>query len=80
MARGAPSFAKPAPFFHLYAVCKLLMQATVSEMRAYKKVYRQTKKAEREAAAVPPNRSDRWQAIFLFKKIEQSDCDYGQPL
>ena len=55
------------------------MQATVPEMRAYKKVYRQTKKAEREAAAVPPNRSDRWQAIFLLKKIAQSDSDYGQP-
>ena len=55
------------------------MQATVPEMRAYKKVYRQTKKAEREAAAVPPNRSDRWQVIFLLKKIAQSDSDYGQP-
>jgi len=32
-----------------------------------------------EAAAVPPNRSDRWQAIFLLKKIAQSDSDYGQP-
>ena len=34
---------------------------------------------EREAAAMPPSRSDRWQANFLAKKFAQSDSDYGQP-
>ena len=36
------------------------------------------KKAEREAAAMPPNRSDRWQAKFR-RNFAQSDSDYGQP-
>ncbi|MGP1495526.1 MAG: hypothetical protein ACTTJG_01850 [Treponema sp.] len=37
------------------------------------------RKAERNAAAMPPSRSDRWQANFLAKKFAQSDSDYGQP-
>ena len=37
------------------------------------------KKAEREAAAMPPSRSDRWQANFLVKKFAQSDSNHGLP-
>ena len=36
------------------------------------------RKAEREAAAMPPSRSDRWQAKFR-RNFAQSDSDYGQP-
>ena len=37
------------------------------------------KKAEREAAAMPPSRSDRWQAKFR-RNFAQSDSNHGQPL
>ena len=43
------------------------------------KLINETKKAEREAAELPPSRSDRWQAIFFIKKIALSDSDYGLP-
>ena len=39
-----PFLCEAGAFFHLYAVCKLLMQATVSEMRAYKKSVQTDKK------------------------------------
>ena len=41
-------------------------------------MYNTIKKAEREAAAMPPSRSDRWQAKFR-RNFAQSDSDYGQP-
>ncbi|ERF60287.1 hypothetical protein HMPREF0860_2376 [Treponema socranskii subsp. socranskii VPI DR56BR1116 = ATCC 35536] len=41
-----------------------------------KRIY--IKKAEREAAAMPPSRSDRWQAKFR-RNFAQSDSNYGQP-
>ena len=33
------------------------------------KLINETKKAEREAAELPPSRSDRWQANFFDKKV-----------
>ena len=43
------------------------------------KRYDKIKKAEREAAAMPPSRSDRWQENFLVKKFAQSDSNHGLP-
>ena len=45
-------------------------------MYTQKKYIVKIKKAEREAAAMPPSRSDRWQANFLAKKFEQSDSTF----
>lgn len=45
-------------------------------MYRQKKYIVKIKKAEREAAAMPPSRYDRWQANFLAKKFAQSDSTF----
>jgi|GEM_PF-1322111 len=45
-------------------------------MYRQKKYIVKIKKAECEAAAMPPSRSDRWQANFLAKKFAQSDSTF----
>ena len=41
-----------------------------------KETHNKIKKAKRKAAAMPPSRSDRWQANFLAKKFAQSDSTF----
>ena len=75
---GAISDVQFKPFFTLHAVFRthdFLYRYRVSrlgtrepKMYMQKKVFNEIREAGREAAAMPPSRSDRWQANF-FQKV-----------
>ena len=69
--------------FSLYLISKITENIKGPQGLRMKNVYTEKKriyikKAEREAAAMPPSRSDRWQAKFR-RNFAQSDSNYGQP-